>query len=72
MTFNEKIKTLVLSKKSSGIRGAYKKILSEHFELNYISSFEDLEETIKQVKPRVFIHDWDMSQMKKIDDITTK
>ena len=72
MTFNEKIKTLVLSKKSSGIRERIKKSLSEHFELNYISSFEDLEETIKQVKPRVFIHDWDMSQDEKIDDITTK
>ena len=72
MTFNEKIKTLVLSKKSSGIRDRIKKSLSEHFELNYISSFEDLEETIKQVKPRVFIHDWDMSQDEKNDDITTK
>ena len=65
MSFNEKIKTLVLSKKSSGIRERIKKAMGQDFELSFISSFSDLEETIKQHKPKVFLHDWDVSLEEK-------
>ena len=39
--------------------------MGQDFELSFISSFSDLEETIKQHKPKVFLHDWDVSLEKK-------
>ena len=61
MTFNDSIKVLILSKQDTLSRSRLRKSLVEDYQLTFISDMGQVEESIKALKPDVFIHDWDFS-----------
>ena len=65
MTFNDSIKVLILSKQDTLSRSRLRKSLVEDYQLTFISDMGQVEESIKALKPDVFIHDWDFSIDKK-------